>query len=96
MHKPPSIEVQRNLLIVRQDKQQLCLHISREQNNTAEQLVCHFEQNQHDVHAAVTAPEGDVQQLAHRAVSYVSAYLRIEDRSQIEQQLLKAIDGSGR
>ncbi|MEZ5448220.1 MAG: hypothetical protein R3E89_04110 [Thiolinea sp.] len=42
MHKPPSIEVQRNLLIVRQDKQQLCLHISREQNNTAEQLVCHF------------------------------------------------------
>ncbi|MEZ5448221.1 MAG: hypothetical protein R3E89_04115 [Thiolinea sp.] len=44
----------------------------------------------------MTAPEGDVQQLAHRAVSYVSAYLRIEDRSQIEQQLLKAIDGSGR
>jgi hypothetical protein len=90
----PIVVMERDgLVVVRQNEKHLVLHINPDgyQNN----LTCNFLNGKQDLYAAVAAPEQHAAQLARRIVSFLSAYLRVDDPVRFEREILGCIPRHG-
>ncbi|MEZ5535581.1 MAG: hypothetical protein R3F02_08140 [Thiolinea sp.] len=58
--------------------------------NYRNELICYFHEQGQPAHEQVMAPPGDLALLAHRALSYLEAYLPIEgdDAKDLEHEIL--------
>ncbi|HPE62047.1 MAG: hypothetical protein KDI15_04960 [Thiothrix sp.] len=93
-HTPLTTEECDDFLLVKQKAHCFALQFGAE--TTPEQrMTCHFlEHNQdmsRDMNALVLAPAQDVPLLSHRIVSFLSAHLRINDRTGLEKSILNGI-----
>lgn len=55
-------------------------------------LVCNFMENDDDLYAAVIAPQEERICLARRIVSFLGAYIRIENTEAVEDEILSSIE----
>lgn len=79
------------LVLISQRSRRLAISVEKD-SFPLDSLVCGFLENNEDLYAAVIAPQEDRQRLAHRVVSFLGAYLRIEDVDTLETEILRCIE----
>lgn len=88
----PDISVRDDMLVlINQRSRHLAMFVDKD-SSPIESLICSFLENEQDLYAAVIAPQEDHKRLAHRVVSFLGAYMRIEDADALEAEVLRCIE----
>ncbi len=88
----PSISVREDMLVlINQRSRHLAMFVDKD-SSPIESLVCSFLENDQNLYAAVIAPQKDHERLARRVVSFLGAYMRIEDADALEADVLRCIE----
>ena len=77
--------------IISKHTRSLALHVNRD-SSTIQNLICSFMEHDQELYAAVIAPSNNPESLARRVVSFLSAYMRINDTPSMERQVLVCIE----
>lgn len=80
-----------NFVMVRKHAQSLAVQVSLD-DSPLKSLICSFLRDDQELYAAVIAPDEDHQQLARRVVSFLGAYMRINDADEMEYEVLRCIE----
>ena len=92
---PVNVTEQDSTLIVNQKQHQLTLLLTTS-STAPNTLVCHFQADHEDLNAEVAAPTNKPLFLAKRIVSFLSAYVRIQDPDLLEGEVLRWIERHNR
>ena len=92
MENPIISMAQAKFVVISKHTRSLAMHVGNESHASFHTLVCRFLENDQDLFAAVIAPRDNPQRLAQRIVSFISAYLRVTDRTTLEQEMLRCIE----
>lgn len=88
---PVNVTEQDSNLIVSQKQHQLTLLLTTS-STAPNNLVCHFQADHEDLNAEVAAPTNKPLFLAKRIVSFLGAYVRIQDPDFLEGEVLRWIE----
>lgn len=88
---PVNVTEQDSTLIVSQKQHQLTLLLTTS-STAPNNLVCHFQADHKDLNAEVAAPTNKPLFLAKRIVSFLGAYVRIQDPDFLEGEVLRWIE----
>ncbi|MEB4592237.1 hypothetical protein VSS37_14695 [Candidatus Thiothrix sp. Deng01] len=80
-----------DLMVVHKHTRSLAIHVGTN-DSPQKNLVCSFLEDNQDMNAAVIAPNEDHQHLARRVVSFLSAYMRINDADEMRRDILRCIE----
>lgn len=78
-------------VVISQHTHRLALYVQRE-IFPLNSLMCHFLENERELYAAVSDSHDNLPNLAHRVVSFLSAYVRIHDSRSMERDILDCIE----
>ncbi|MGB3919395.1 hypothetical protein J9253_20320 [Thiothrix litoralis] len=78
-------------VIISKHTRSLAIHVDRD-SSAFKNLICSFLEHDQDLYAAVIAPGDNPESLARRVVSFLSAYMRINDTPTMERQMLLCIE----
>lgn len=84
----PTVAIHDGNMLVSQKTKTLCVSIRKEGDNH-QQLAGHFLEDGKSTHATVLAPAIEHELLAHRIVSYLSAYMPVMDYKILEDEILR-------
>lgn len=91
MEKPEISVREDSLVLINQRSRHLAMFVDKD-SSPLKSLICSFLENDQNLYAAVIAPQQDSKHLAHRVVSFLSAYMRIEDADALEAEVLGCIE----
>lgn len=89
--KNPDVTVENSLVLIDQHSRRIAMLVDKDPA-LIETLICRFMEGKKDLYAAVIAPEEELHQLARRVVSFLGAYMRIEDSEILEREVLQCIE----
>lgn len=90
--KNPVITVgEEAFVVISKHTRSLAMHVDKD-SSPLRNLICSFLENDQELYAAVIAPNDDPQWLARRVVSFLGAYMRINDTPSMEREMLRHIE----
>lgn len=91
MENPAISIAEGEFVIVQNHSRSLSMYVDMD-DSPLKNLICSFLENDQNLYAAVIAPDEDHQRLARRVVSFLGAYMRINDAEEMEQGVLRCIE----
>lgn len=91
MKNPVITVAQEAFMVISKHTRSLTMHVNKD-GSSLKNMICSFLENDQELYAAVIAPTGNPQHLARRVVSFLSAYMRINDTPSMEREILRCIE----
>lgn len=91
MENPAITMTQEAFVVISKHTRSLVMSVDNDQS-PLRNLICSFLENDQNLYAAVIAPSQDHQGLARRVVSFLGAYMRINDVEAMEHNIQGCIE----
>ncbi len=91
MKNPVITMAQEEFVVISKHTRSLAMHVNQDAS-PLKNLICSFLENDQDLYAAVISPSENPQRLARRVVSFLGAYMRINDTPSMEREVLRCIE----
>lgn len=91
MENPVITVTKERFVLINQRSRNLAISVEKDAS-PLKNLICSFMEDNQSMYAAVIAPQADHHRLARRVVSFLSAYMRIEDADELEREVRRCIE----